>query len=405
MRVGYVMSRFPKVTETFVMNEILELLERGFEVEIFPLLCLRPEVQHPEVERLMPRTHIHRLFSGRIAAANWRAFRSAPLRYLRLVARLLRKNFGSANHLLGGLAILPKSIFFAGEMTAAGLEHVHAHFANHPALCGWIIREWVGIPYSFTAHGSDIHVDQQAFDLKLEAASFAVMVSRYNIDFLCERFGPGIADKMELVHCGIDAEHFRPPSARSSSTCLRLLCVAALRRVKGHEVLVEACRLLAQQGIEFRCDLIGDGSMRAAIEAQVRRCGLEAVVALHGARPRDEVAQWMQRSDVLVLASIMDRQGRREAIPVTLMEAMASELPVVASRLSGIPELVEHERTGLLFPPGDAAALATALRELAAAPQRRAELGRAGREKVVQDFDLRKNTGRLAELFLATRGN
>jgi glycosyltransferase involved in cell wall biosynthesis len=113
----------------------------------------------------------------------------------------------------------------------------------------------------------------------------------------------------------------------------------------------------------------------------------------------------MQRSDVLVLASIMDRQGRREAIPVTLMEAMASELPVVASRLSGIPELVEHERTGLLFPPGDAAALATALRELAAAPQRRAELGRAGREKVLQDFDLRKNTGRLAELFLATRGN
>lgn len=402
MKLAYVMSRFPRVTETFVLQEIVELIRRGFDVELFPLLRERGSVRHPEVAQLLPRAHGGRLLSWSVARANWSAFWGAPVRYARLVARVARGTFGSANHFFGGLAILPEAVCFAREMQARGTQHVHAHFANHPALCAWIVREWTGIPFSFTAHGSDIHVDQRGFEFKLEGAEFAVTVSRYNVEFLRARFGAAIAEKLQLIHCGIDPDVFRPGARGATEDELRLVCVASFRRVKGHAVLVDGCRLLAERGIRFRCDLIGDGPEREAIERQVARAGLEDSVHLHGARPRPEVLEWVQAADVACLTSVRDAHGRREGIPVSLMEAMACGVPVVASRISGIPELVDHEWSGLLFPPGDAAALADAVEELAGARDRRVLMGRAAREKVREEFDLRANTGRLADLFLAS---
>jgi glycosyltransferase involved in cell wall biosynthesis len=395
-RVAYVMSRFPKITETFVLYELLALRELGFAVEIFPLLREREKVAHPEAEALVARAHYRPFLSPAIVAANLGFLLRSPRAYLGTLFQALARTLRSPNYLGGVLVFFPKTVLFAREMQRLGVTHVHAHFANHPAMAALIVHRLTGIPFSFTAHGSDLHVDQTALAWKLAEASFGVTVSQYNREFVRERAGSAAADKLRVIHCGVDGGiHVREREVEGS--CFEILCVAALREVKGHRHLLEACALLQAEGLEFRCHLVGSGPLEGELRAHVQRAGLEARVKLHGPLPRAEVLARMRAAHVLVLPSILDREGRREGIPVTLMEAMSCGLPVVASRISGIPELVEDGRSGILFPPGDSGALADALRRLRASPALRAELGRGARAKVEADFDLRAGARKLAE--------
>lgn len=391
------MSRFPKITETFVLDEMLELKKLGFDVEVYPLMRERAAVEHPEGAILAGVVHFHPFLSPAVLAANWYYLIRQPLRYLATLARVLGGTFGSARFFLGAMVFFPKSVWLARQMTRRGITHVHAHFASHPALAALIVNRLTGIPFSFTAHGSDIHVELRSFDMKIEAAAFAVTVSQYNKQFLIDRFGEAIGRKLNVIHCGVDPDVFgvRP---RGKSTDLRILCVASFRQVKGHRCLVEACRILKDRGVAFSCHLVGDGPLREKVEKQIAAAGLDGIVRLHGALPRPQVLGRLQDADVLVLPSIVDAQGRREGIPVTLMEAMACGLPVVASRISGIPELVDSGSSGILTPPGDPRAIADALEELARSPRLRKRLGRAARQKVRQEYNLRLSAAALAEL-------
>jgi glycosyltransferase involved in cell wall biosynthesis len=394
-RVAYVMSRFPKVTETFVLFELLALERLGFEVEVFPLLREHERIVHPEAEALVERAHYLPLFSGRVLAAQLHYLVRRPGAYLGTLARALWSTLPSPNYFGGALLFFPKTVLIAREMERLGVRHVHAHFANHPALAALIVHRLTGIPYSFTAHGSDLHVDQTALGWKLAESAFAVTVSEYNRAFVRERVGAAAAERLRVIHCGVDpALHVR--AGEVASPTFEILCVAALREVKGHKTLLEACALLAAAGVDFRCHLVGGGPLASALRAQIERAGLAERVFLHGPAARADVLARMRAAHVLVLPSIQDRAGRREGIPVTLMEAMSCGLPVVASRISGIPELVEHERSGLLFPPGDASALAATLTRVHAEPELRARLGRAGRAKIEAEFDLESNARLLA---------
>lgn len=403
-RIAYVMSRFPKLTETFILYEMIELERLGVAVEIFPLMREPEKVVHPEAAGMMPRVRFMPFLSAPVAAANLRALRRQPGRYLGILAEVLWGTRGSRRFLTGTLALFPKIVCMAEQMQALGISHIHAHFANHPAMAAFIIHRLTGIEYSFTAHGSDIHVDQTMFDRKLAAAAFATTVCRYNVDFLAERFGDGLRGRLTVLHCGTDVEAFAPSrrtEAETGTRPFRILCVAGLFEVKGHRYLVEACRLLRQRGVAFECRMIGDGPLRNQVAEHIRAAGLEGDVLLLGPRPRGEVREAMLDADVCVLPSVLTRRGDREGIPVALMEAMASGRPVVSSRQAGIPELVEDGVEGLLCRPGDAVALADALERLAGDPELRRRLGAAGRRKVVREFDLRRNAARLAELLLS----
>lgn len=402
--VAYLMSRFPKLTETFVLHEILALEEEGVDVEIFPLLRERQDETHPEVDRLVERAHFHSFLSVPVLAANLRMFRRGPRRYVRVLVDVLRATFGSVNFFLGALAFFPKAVRFALEMEASGVDHVHAHFANHPTVAAYVARRLTGIPYSFTAHGHDLHVEQRMLCEKIDEAAFAVTVSEYNRELMVEECGEETREKIEVVHCGVDPEVFSPGERSASAGPFRIVCVASFERVKGHRHLVDACRLLRDRGVDFTCELVGDGPLRDSTEERIRDHRLEERVNLTGPLPRPEVVDRLGRSDAAVLASVRTSRGKREGIPVALMEAMASELPVVASDLSGIPELVEQEETGILVQPGDPEALASALARLARSPELRHRLGRAGREKVLRDFDLRENARRLLALLRARGG-
>lgn len=403
-RIAYMMSRFPKITETFILYEMVELENRGVAVEVFPLLREKEETVHPEARRILPRVRFQPFLSVPIVAANFRALLRDPFRYVNVLAEVLWGTRASLNFFVGALGVFPKSVRMAEEMRDLGVTHIHAHFASHPALAALIIHRLTGLPFSFTAHGSDIHIDQTMFDRKLAAAAFAVTVCHYNVDFLAERFGEWVRDRLEVLPCGTDPEVFEPDATleraaeTSSSAPLAILCVAALREVKGHAVLIEACRRLHQRGIPFECRLVGDGPLRKDLARRIRDAGLEDRVTLAGMLPRPEVSRAMQAADVVVLPSILGSRGDREGIPVVLMEAMASARPVVSSRQSGIPELVDDGVSGVLCPPGDAEALADALQRLAEDPALRREMGAAGRRRILRDFDLRRNAARLAEM-------
>jgi colanic acid/amylovoran biosynthesis glycosyltransferase len=398
LKVGYIMSRFPKLSETFILNEMQAVASLGIPVDIYPLLRARQATTHPEAVAWMRKAHFHPLVSAGVLRAHLHFLAHSPATYVATGVDVLRRTWGGRKLFVGALGTFPRAVRFAYDMRRAAVTHVHAHFATHPALAAYVIHRLTGLPYSFTAHGSDLHVDRRMLDVKVKAAAFAVTVSRFNKEVMVQACGESSRDKIHVVHCGVDAKAFAPTVRPATPHTLRIVCVASLELVKGHAFLVEACRLLAARGLRLRCDLIGDGPLRRRIEQQIADAGLAGHVHLLGGRPRPEVIALLAAADVAVLASHPTRDGRREGIPVALMEAMACGLPVVASAISGIPELVDDEVTGLLVASGNPAALAVAIERLHADPALRARLGHAGRAKVLREFDLEHSTRQLLHL-------
>ncbi|MGH3047210.1 MAG: glycosyltransferase, partial [Gaiellaceae bacterium] len=280
-----------------------------------------------------------------------------------------------------------------------GVAHVHCHFSSHPAAAGFVVRRLTGIPYSFTAHGSDLHVDRHMLREKVDEAAFVVVISEFNRNVILRECGEDVAGKLVVVHCGVDTELFRPRGTAPPDGPFTVICVATLHEVKGQAHLIEACRLLAGEGIDVTCTLVGEGEDRSVLERRIAEAGLEGRVTLAGSLTRAEVADVLRSAHVLAAPSVPTKRGKREGIPVVLMEAMSSGVAVVASGISGIPELVEDEATGLLVPPRDSTALAGALRRLHDDPALRERLALAGREKVEREFEVRANAAELVRRF------
>ena len=386
------MSRFPKLTETFVLFEALEMERQGVPVEIYPLQREKCEVMHPEGRSLVARAHYTPFLSIPILAANVRRWFRQPRKYLGTLATIVRANWGSPKYLAGGLAFFPKSVYLAEEMERRGVRHIHAHFASHPAAAAYVIHSLTGIPYSFVAHGSDLHVDRHMLREKVHEAAFVVAISRYNRDLILSECGDQYAAKVDVLHCGVDPDVFRPRVQHDDpARPLRILCTGTLHEVKGQRYLVEACAQLLKWGLRFECRFIGEGADRDSLQTLIEERGLADSVRLLGSLPREEVARELAEADVVVAPSVRTQEGRREGIPVALMEAMATGVPVVASGISGIPELVSDGETGFLTEPRNPQSIAHALERLAGNCSLRAELGAAGRAKVLKEFNLAAN--------------
>ncbi len=404
LKVAYIMSRFPKISETFILYEMIALKDLGADVEVFPLLREQQKVVHGEAKAIVEGAHFHPFLSLPIVRAHLHFLRRRPRAYLKVFLEVLKGTLGSINFFVGALGVLPKSVLFAKEMMGLGITHVHAHFATHPAVAALIIHRLTGISFSFTAHGSDLHVERRMLTKKVESASFVVAVSSYNKELIIRECGEKFRDKIHVVHCGIDPEVFNPRLEYGDIDPFQILCVASFEEVKGHRHLIEACKVVRKRGIRFMCHLVGEGHLRREIEHLVKQAGLQDQVRFHGALTRDEVANLLTRVDVKVLASVPTKNGKREGIPVALMEAMASGLPVVASRLSGIPELVKNDQSGILIEPGDSLSIADALQRLQRDLPLRRKLGFAGREHVLREFNLLRCAGKLAALFKNSNG-
>jgi len=394
------MSRFPKVTETFVLYEILEIESHDIPIEIFPLLQEKESIIHPEAESLIKRAHYHKFLSKRILAAQFYWLTKKPLAYLMTWFKVLIGNISSPKFLSRAIFIMPLASLFAKKMEQLGIVHAHAHFATHPLLAAYIIHQLVGIPYSVTAHAHDIYVNRTMLEQKLKDAAFIVAISDYNRRLLSDLYGSEIANKIEVIHCGIDPNFFKPRETLESQKNFRIVCVGSLSEYKGQTYLIEACKQLKAKGILFECWLIGEGDQHAEIEQLIINLGLESEVKLFGRQPRQFVSDALAEASVMVLPSVVTKTGKKEGIPVALMEALATEIPVVSTQISGIPELVVDGVTGWLVPERDADSLTQALVEVYEDPILAKQLAQQGREKVLDEFNLNTNSRFLSNLFV-----
>jgi colanic acid/amylovoran biosynthesis glycosyltransferase len=400
-RIGYITSRFPKLTETFILFEILGLERLGIQLQFYPLIRERAELIHAEAEPIIERARYLPFMSTAIFGSQIWWMLNYPTRYFSALAAALRGTLASRNFFIGAVGIFPKVAHIAREMSDAGVQHVHCTWASHAALAGYIVKRLTGIPFSFTAHGSDLHVDRTMLCTKAKAASFIVAITEYNRDLIERECSSADDLKVTVIHAGIDTSHFTPSDRSPSDRPFTILAVGSLIEVKGHVYLIRACNLLRHTGVNFECLIVGEGNLRQELQALIAELALEDCVRLVGPRTRVEIAAIHREADVFVTPSVRTKRGDREGIPVVLMEACASGLPVVASRISGIPELIEDGVSGFLVPPGVPSDIAHAIRHLYDNPELCRAFGAAGREKCVREFDAFTNAARLASYFPA----
>ncbi len=398
--IAVVMTRFPRIDETFILREIDELERRGQPVLLVPILRGDTSIVHEEAKPWMRRALYTPFASASVAAANVRALFRQPRRTLGLLWRLTVGTMLRPTTLLHTLAVFPKSVYLAEELPKRGIRHVHAHFATHATTVAYIIASLSDVTYSFTVHGPDVFVHRLLLREKIRCAKFVRAISVFNKAFLCGLY-PVVSDgKIEVVHSGVNPDVYAEAADTSTKTERpRLLSVAALTPSRGFPFLVDACAKLVERGHDIECRIVGAGPLRATTEQWILRRGLDKSVRLLGTLPQHDVAREMGDADVFVLPSIIAVDGQMDGIPISLMEAMAAAKPVVASPISGIPELVKDGTSGFIVDATHPEQVAQMVSSLLADPALRERLGRAGQQRVRDAFDIRKTTAALVGLF------
>jgi glycosyltransferase involved in cell wall biosynthesis len=318
-----------------------------------------------------------------------------------LMFRLLSEAWKAAfpfgmNELMKALFTVFIASYFARIAKTLDITHFHAHWATYPALAVRTICVLTGIRYTLTTHAHDIFLPNPYLTKNLSAAHKVVTISDYNRRFLVAAGTP--AEKITVVRCGLDFREFTVNGDRASQPGM-IVSIGRLDPIKGFTYLIEASRILAERGMLFSCDIIGDGPLRAQLERQIRSCGLSVRIHLLGALSQTQVREVLSRAEVFVLPSVQTEDGNQDGIPVALMEAMALGLPVISTAVSGIPELICDGASGLLIPSGNAVALANAMTRLLTDATLREQLARAGRARVQAQHDVASSAARMQEVF------
>ncbi len=391
MKVGYVLKRYPRYSETFVVNEILAHEAAGLGVEIFALRPPSDTHFQDAISRVRaPVTYLPA--SGIRAPEFWAALEEA--------AELLPDLWPELEAARGAEGRdVCQAALLARTVAEKGITHLHAHFGTSAASVARLAARFAGIPYTFTAHAKDIfHDEVDPVDLgrKLREAAATVTVSDYNVEYLRERFA---APNLHRVFNGLDLENFpyRPAAGRPP----KVLAVGRLVEKKGFADLISACRILADRGVGFSCRIIGTGELQEDLQAQIVDLGLEGVVELAGPRPQREVVREIQGAAAFAAPCVLGSDGNRDGLPTVLLESMALGTPCVSTKVTGIPEVLLHEKTGLMVPQHEPAALAAALERLIRDELLRLRLAENARRLIETDFDVHRNAAALREVFAA----
>ena len=382
-KVAFIVSQFPETHETFILRELAALESEGLDFVIFSLKPCRDKVVQNEARMLLGRTYYPRDAGrgGRLAAcaaASLRAHSSLPWATRPLECAYVAWACGRFSALASDL----------------GVGHIHAHWATAPTSAAVILSRALGIQYSLTAHAWDIYAGDGRIARKVHGALFAVTCTEANAEYLRSLLPRQDWGKLAVNYHGVP-EALRTAGPRLNGT-LKIAAVGRLVETKGFSFLIDALR-----GCEFPFELtiVGDGPLRGRLEAQAGRLGLSSGILFSGTIPVEEVFDALSRSHVFVMPSVIAANGDRDGIPNVLLEAMSTGLPVIASRVSGIPEAVVDGSTGFLVPEKDPVALAAALRTVRDNPEVAAEMGARGRARVLSVFSAERNARALFEIF------
>jgi len=407
--LGMILKGFPRISETFISNEILLLERRGFDIRLLSMRQPRETFSHRSVKSIraqvdyLPETilgHLGTLLKHNLlqAARKPRVYGAAFKTALRRFSRTRRS--ATFKHLLQAGYVVNRLL------PERPVAHLHAHFAHSPTSVAMFTARLAGLPFSFTAHAKDIYTsDPRQLAEKIDSAKFVVTCTEYNRRYL-RRLAPASRTPIYRVYHGIDLRLFNGRSEPKTAPAppYEILTVSRLTPKKGLPTVINALRRLKAAGIPFRYTLIGDGDQRREILALIENAGLAEAVRWLGTRPHDTVVDAFARADLSVLGCEVAANGDRDGIPNVIPESMAMGVPVVATSVSAIPEIVRDGTTGLLVPPKAPEKMAAAIRRLLTDADLRGRVITNGRRMAAENFDNRKLIGLLAEIFRRETG-
>lgn len=396
IRVGYVLKRYPRYSETFVVNEILAHEAAGLEIEIF---ALRP----------FNDTHFQDAIGKVKAPANY--LPSKIPTSSNFWAELVKAGEDVPN-LWASLEGAKKetaldvyqAFLLAREVHLRNISLLHAHFADVATSVARLAARFARIPYTFTAHAKDIfHEKVDPVDLrrKLNDAAAVITVSDYNLKYLRTKYGLS-TQRLQRIYNGLEIEKFpyREPDHRPR----RIVSAGRLVEKKGFKDLIDACAILEHRGCNFHCQIIGTGPLEAELRKQIEQLGIEPLVDLVGPLPRDQLIESVHNAAVFSAPCVIGEDGDRDGLPTVLLEAMALGTPCVSTEVTGIPEVLQNGETGFMIPQHDPVSLAAALEELLSNPSLRVQLAMKARQRIEKDFNIHSNSALIREVFQNING-
>lgn len=408
-KIAYYTWNFPALSQTFIQREVQALRETDIPLTLFADTCKHPEALDNKAKELIAQTnYILPLDPKKVAAYKNDFRRRHPLRYLNLFIFTITHTYHHFKSFRSDHFYFNKAVYLAGILKEKNITHIHAPWANISAFLVMVAARLLGITYSVQGRAHELHRRQSAFQLaeKFSNAFFAVTNTQFNRKHLAGILNDRSGNKLHQIYNGIDLPRFQPKRRKNfPGDPVRLLSVARLIEEKGLIYLLEACAALRDEGIPFRCEIIGGPEIPfylnylLTLKKLHRKLQLENHVYFVGSLPFQDVLSYYQAADIFLLPCVIAANNGRDIIPNSLIEAMAMQLPVIATPTGGIPEMVEHNVSGLIIPPKDPQALAKAIRQLLDHPAMAATLGRNARERVEERFDIQKNIARYGTLF------
>lgn len=403
VKAAYLLLRFPCITETFVAEEMQKIQGTGVQIRLYSLLKPRDKLIHPVSKSLMHLVHYAPgLHQPKLWLAQWHFALRSPTIYFQTLRTLLSQPAPVLSFRLKRLVVFLKGVWVAKDLAEKKIGLIHTHFAWLSAGAGWVVSRLLDIPFTVTTHAYDIYSPKNdLLTLATSGAARVVTISEENKRAMLGMNRGLQPEKISVIHCGIDLNFFQPDGVnqRTLKHPLRITSVGSLIEKKGHEYLIRACDILKERGVDFDCEIVGGGALHDGLQALIHALALEDQVALVGTQPQDWVKDRLGSSDIFVLACVDARDGERDGIPVVLMEALAMGVPVISTPVSGIPELIRHDETGLLSPQRDPEQLAEAIIRLSQDQPLRQRITGNGRILIEQEFDISKNAAVLSTIF------
>jgi glycosyltransferase involved in cell wall biosynthesis len=396
--LAYLLKKFPRLSETFILNELLAQERLGRELHIFSRRAPDNEPRHPELARL--RATVENL-PPKSEIDPWEMLvgdDSNPDDLLGKLGKLVRESRTWGHGRTPSLLV--EALHLLKRTRELGIQHVHVHFATDSAVVALLMKRLGGPSYSITAHAKDIYretVDFRFLDVLVRNSAFVVTVCDANRQWMAERLSSEAMARVRKLYNGIDLKTFVPDGSRREPN--HVLGVGRLVEKKGFHILVEALTVLLKKGVDLQASIIGDGDQKELIEKLIAERGIGARVKMLGPRDQAEVRACMSRATLMAQPCLVGNDGNRDALPTVLVESLAMHLPCVSTPVTGIPEILDQGRCGLLVPENDVQGTADAIETLLRDPARRAQIAADGRKRAEQIFDSEKISRTLASWF------
>lgn len=397
-KVCYLLKRYPRLSQTFIVNEISALRSLGLDLVIVASKDSGEEIVHEKCKDLdVPIYYMPQLSEKALLELSFRYHKE-------ITANPEKHGF---EHIKGSHTLSEYKTWVQVAMTAPlvrslGVTHIHGHFATWGATAASFMSDVTGLPFSFTAHARDIYhesIDNGALATRIEKARFVITVSDFNKKYLDKLLlFQGKSGKVIRLYNGMDLSRFGPGGEAKERGLI--VSVGRFVKKKGFRYLIESCKLLKDKVKYFHCAIVGEGEERESMEEMVERYGLHQEVSFLGAQPQEDVIRIIKKAEVFALPCIVSDDGDRDGLPTVLLESMALGTPVISTKIAGIPEMIQHEESGLLVPERDAVSLAGAMGRMLESVELREKCAVAALLSVEENFNMTKNARTLREYFL-----